>query len=231
MAGAMPRIAASALGTFLLFVLAVDGFASPGAPGIFTAGNDIEDFVSAPPRDLEAPVFQFMRAMVACQKPVVAAVCGPAVGIGATLLLHCDLVYIADNTRLMMPFVALGIVPEFASSFLLPKLIGHVRANEYLLLGNQMASQQAVEFGIANAALPAAEALEHARVQALKLASLPPLAILASKRLLRQQDAGMVMQAIEAEGAALIECFQTPEAQSAFERFLRPSKPCETTLK
>ncbi len=98
-----------------------------GQPGIFTSGNDIEDFMSRPPGgsdNLDAPVFQFMRALVDCDKPVIAAVTGAAIGIGTTMLLHCDFVYVSDEARLAMPFVGLGLLPEFASSLLLPQLMG-----------------------------------------------------------------------------------------------------------
>jgi enoyl-CoA hydratase/carnithine racemase len=99
-----------------------------GQPGIFTSGNDLEDFMGRPPRGDDAPVFQFMHALVDSSKPVVAAVTGAAIGIGTTLLLHCDLVFVADDARLAMPFVGLGLVPEFASSLVVPQLMGNRRA-------------------------------------------------------------------------------------------------------
>ena len=139
-----------------------------GQPGIFTSGNDIEDFMSRPPgaggSDAgESPVFQFMRALLACDKPVVAAVTGAAIGIGTTMLLHCDFVYVSDEARLAMPFVALGLVPEFASSLLVPQLMGHTKAAEKLLLGDPFTPEQAVDCGIASAVLPAGEVVNHAR--------------------------------------------------------------------
>jgi enoyl-CoA hydratase/carnithine racemase len=134
-----------------------------GQPGIFTSGNDLEDFMQRPPAGPDSPVVRFMKALTECDKPVVAAVTGGAVGIGTTMLLHCDLVYVADDARLAMPFVGLGLVPEYASSLLLPRLVGHVRAAEKLLLGDPFNGEQAVELGIANAVLPAAEVLNHAR--------------------------------------------------------------------
>ena len=105
-----------------------------GQPGIFTSGNDIDDFMQRPPQDGETPVARFMRALLDCDKPVVAAVTGAAIGIGTTLLLHCDLVYVSDEARLAMPFVSLGLVPEYASSLVLPALMGHVKAAEKLML-------------------------------------------------------------------------------------------------
>lgn len=109
-----------------------------GQPGIFTSGNDIEDFMKRAPGQgsdaMDSPVFRFMRALLDCDKPVVAAVTGAAIGIGTTLLLHCDFVFVSDEARLAMPFVALGLVPEFASSLVVPQLMGHRRAAEKLLL-------------------------------------------------------------------------------------------------
>jgi len=126
-----------------------------GQPGIFTSGNDLEDFMQRPPGagsdNAESPVFGFMRALAGCGKPVVAAVTGAAIGIGTTMLLHCDLVYVSDEARLAMPFVSLGLVPEFASSLLVPQLMGHARAAEKLLLGDPFTGADAVEAGIANA--------------------------------------------------------------------------------
>ena len=122
-----------------------------GQPGVFTSGNDIEDFMTRVPGQgadsMDSPVFLFMRALLACDKPVVAAVTGAAIGIGTTMLLHCDFVYVSDEARLAMPFVALGLVPEFASSLVLPQLMGHRRAAEKLLLGDPFTAAQAVECG------------------------------------------------------------------------------------
>src|SRR5436190_20840016 len=120
-----------------------------GQPGIFTAGNDLEDFMQRPP-GTESPAFQFMKALIGCDKPVVAAVTGAAIGIGTTMLLHCDLIYLSDEARLAMPFVSLGLVPEFASSLVFPRLVGNVRAAEKLLLGEPFGAAEAVELGIAN---------------------------------------------------------------------------------
>src|SRR6187402_1402238 len=160
-----------------------------GQPGIFTSGNDIEDFMSRPPGQgsdaLDSPVFGFMRALTECDKPVVAAVTGAAIGIGTTMLLHCDLVYVADDARLAMPFVSLGLVPEFGSSLLVPQLMGHRRAAEKLLLGDPFTAEQAVECGIANAVLPAGEVLNHARRVAERFNTLPPGAVREAKQLLR----------------------------------------------
>ena len=133
-----------------------------GQPGIFTSGNDIDDFTQRP-AGTESPAIVFMKALLACDKPVVAAVTGAAIGIGTTMLLHCDFVYVSDEARLAMPFVSLGLVPEFASSLLVPQLMGHRRTAEKLLLGDPFTGQDAVDCGIASAVLPAGEVASHAR--------------------------------------------------------------------
>src|SRR5262249_34695292 len=134
-----------------------------GQPGVFSAGNDLQDFAHHPPDGMNSPVIRFQNALLHFEKPVVAAVTGLAVGIGTTLLLHCDLVYVATDARMSLPFVTLGLVPEFAASLLLPRLAGHARAAQMLMLGEPFSGTHAVELGIANAALPAAEVVAHAR--------------------------------------------------------------------
>ena len=160
-----------------------------GQPGIFTSGNDIEDFMQRPADGTESPAFVFMKALLACDKPVVAAVTGAAIGIGTTMLLHCDFVYVSDEARLAMPFVSLGLVPEFASSLVVPQLMGNVRAAEKILLGDPFTGAEAVECGIANAVLPAGEVVLHARRVAERFNALPPGAVQESKRLLRRARA------------------------------------------
>jgi len=200
-----------------------------GQPGIFTSGNDIEDFVQRPPGGgsdgTTSPVAQFMRAMLACDKPVVAAVTGAAIGIGTTMLLHCDLVYVSDEARLAMPFVGLGLVPEFGSSLLLPQRIGQARAAEKLLLGDPFTGADAVEMGIANAVLPAGEVVNHARRVAERFNQLPPGAVREAKRLLRGPQAEAVQKAIRHEGELFAARLRSPEAQEAFQAFFQKRKP------
>lgn len=195
-----------------------------GQPGIFTSGNDIDDFMKTPAEG-EAPVFGFMRALVGCDKPVVAAVTGAAIGIGTTLLLHCDFVYVSDEARLAMPFASLGLVPEFASSLIVPRLMGHVRAAEKLLLGDPFTGADAVEFGIANAVLPAGEVVGHARRVAERFNALPPGAVRDSKMLMRRADATAVVEAIAVEAELFAERLRGPEAQEAFSAFFQKRKP------
>lgn len=196
-----------------------------GQPGVFTSGNDLEDFMARPPRDADAPVFQFMHALLGCEKPVVAAVTGAAIGIGTTLLLHCDLVYVADDSRLAMPFVALGLVPEFASSLVVPRLMGHVRAAEKLLLGDPMTGAEAVEFGIANAVLPAGEVVNHARRMAERFNGLAPSAVRASKKLLRGPELAAIQQVIQTEAVEFAARLRSPEAMEAFQAFFQKRAP------
>ena len=200
-----------------------------GQPGVFTSGNDIEDFMTRAPgqgsENMDSPVFQFMRALLEFDKPVVAAVTGAAVGIGTTMLLHCDFVYVSDEARLAMPFVALGLVPEFASSLVVPQLMGHRRAAEKLLLGDPFTPGQAVECGIANAVLPAAEVLNHARRVAERFNSLPPGAVREAKQLLRAPQLEQIKQTIRTEGAIFARRLKSPEAMEAFQAFFQKRKP------
>jgi enoyl-CoA hydratase/carnithine racemase len=199
-----------------------------GQPGIFTSGNDLEDFMArAPSSDnpMDSPVFRFMAALKDCEKPVVAAVTGAAIGIGTTMLLHCDLVYVSDEARLAMPFVSLGLVPEYAASFIVPRLMGHVKAAEKLLLGDPFTGSDAVEFGIANAVLPAGEVVNHARRMAERFNALPPGAVRDSKRLMRRPDAAAVQEAIEVEAGIFSQRLRSPEAIEAFQAFFQKRKP------
>ena len=200
-----------------------------GQPGIFTSGNDIEDFMARPPGQgsdgAESPVFQFMRALLECDKPVVAAVTGAAIGIGTTMLLHCDFVYVSDEARLAMPFVTLGLVPEYASSLLVPQLMGHARAAEKLLLGDPFTPEQAVECGIANAVLPAGEVVNHARRVAERFNALPPGAVREAKPLLRGPQRQQVRETIRREGEIGSRRLRSPEAMEAFQAFFQKRKP------
>jgi enoyl-CoA hydratase/carnithine racemase len=196
-----------------------------GQPGIFTSGNDIEDFVQRPANLQEAPSFAFMKALIGCDKPVVAAVTGAAIGIGTTMLLHCDFVFVSDEARLAMPFVTLGLVPEFASSLVVPQLMGNVRAAEKLLLGDPFSGSDAVECGIANAVLPANEVVNHARRIAERFNALPPGAVRDSKTLMRRARAALAAETIAVEGEVFGARLRSPEAQEAFSAFFQKRKP------
>ncbi|MEO5686252.1 MAG: enoyl-CoA hydratase [Burkholderiaceae bacterium] len=196
-----------------------------GQPGIFTSGNDLEDFMQRPPQGEDSPVFQFMKALAECGKPVVAAVTGGAIGIGTTMLLHCDLVYVSDEARLAMPFVTLGLVPEYASSLLIPQRVGNAKATELLLLGEPFNGQSAVEMGIANAVLPAAEVVNHARRMAERFNALPPGAVRESKALMRRGQQALVKETIAVEAGVFGKRLRSPEAMEAFQAFFQKRKP------
>lgn len=192
-----------------------------GSSDCFTAGNDIVDFLEQPPNDLDNPVFQFMLSLLDCRKPVIAAVAGPAVGIGTTLLLHCDLVYVSRDARLRMPFVNLGLCPEFGSSLILPRLLGQARAAQLLLLGEGFSGEQAVAWGIATEALDSGEAaLAKAREVALRFESLPAEAVRISKQLMKAPDRELLRKVIEEEGKLFTQRLRSPEAVEALSGFI-----------
>ncbi len=200
-----------------------------GQPGVFTSGNDIQDFMTRAPGQgseaMDSPVFRFMRALLECDKPVVAAVTGAAIGIGTTMLLHCDFVFVSDEARLAMPFVALGLVPEFASSLIVPQLMGHRRAAEKLLTGDPFTPEQAVECGIANAVLPAGEVVNHARRVAERFNQLPPGAVREAKQLMRGPQHELILQTIRSEGEIFARRLRSPEAMEAFQAFFQKRQP------
>ena len=200
-----------------------------GQPGIFTSGNDIEDFMTRAPGQgsdaMDSPVIRFMRALLDCDKPVVAAVTGAAIGIGTTLLLHCDFVFVSDEARLAMPFVGLGLLPEFASSLLVPQLMGHTKAAEKLLLGDPFTGQEAVDCGIANAVLPAGEVASHARRVAERFNSLPPGAVREAKQLLRSPQRERIVATIRNESERFGKRLRSPEAMEAFQAFFQKRQP------
>ena len=196
-----------------------------GQPGIFTSGNDLEDFMQRPPQGSESPVFQFMQALLACDKPVVVAVTGAAIGIGTTLLMHCDLVYASDEARFAVPFTNLGLVAEFASSLLLPLNAGYVKAAEKLLLGDPFGAEEAQEMKLVNAILPAGEGVNHARRVAERFNALPPAAVRETKKLMRRGLAQQVQETIAVESELFGQRLRSPEAREAFQAFFEKRKP------
>jgi enoyl-CoA hydratase/carnithine racemase len=196
-----------------------------GKADLFTAGNDLQDFLDNPPRDDNRPVFQFLYGISQAQKPIVAAVAGPAVGIGTTMLLHCDLVYAAPNARLQLPFVNLGLVPEAASSLLLPALIGYQRAAELLLLGEPFSAQKAKEIGLVTEVVSEDRLFETAMAQAQKLASKPAASLRLTTRLMKQGQVAAVALQIKLESEHFGERLGSPEAKEAFAAFLEKRKP------
>ena len=192
---------------------------------VFSAGNDIGDFLSAAPKSNDAPVFRFLRALAAFPKPVVAAVCGPAVGIGTTMLFHCDLVYAGDNAAFSMPFVNLGLCPEAASSLLVPQMMGYHRAAEALLMGEPFTAEAALEVGLANRIVPPTEANGIAQAQARKLAAKPLSSLVETKRLLKKGQMAQVLERIDEEALSFGRLLQAPAAKEAFSAFMEKRKP------
>lgn len=196
-----------------------------GHESIFSAGNDIGDFLNKPPSGVDAPVFRFLRGISTFTKPIVAAVCGPAVGIGTTLLLHCDLIYAGDNAAFSLPFVNLGLCPEAASSLLVPQLMGHARAAEALLLGEPFRAETALEMGLINRIVPPSEANALAQQQARKLASKPLSALIETKRLMKKSNASSIAERMDEEGVSFSRMLTEPAAREAFAAFMEKRKP------
>ena len=196
-----------------------------GHETVFSAGNDIGDFLNNPPAGPESNVFRFLRGIAGFPKPLVAAVCGPAVGVGTTLLLHCDLVYAGDNAAFSMPFVNLGLVPEAASSLLLPQMLGYHRAAEALLLGEPFMAEAALEVGLVNRVLPPMEANAYAQSVARKLAAKPLSSLVETKKLMKQAGHPRVLAQMDAEGALFSRMLGEPAAKEAFGAFMDKRKP------
>lgn len=196
-----------------------------GQPEIFTAGNDLEDFMQNPPADMNAPVFQFMLALGMAEKPVIAAVNGAAVGIGTTMLAHCDLAYCADNAMFSMPFVSLGLCAEFGSSLLVPLAAGYHKAAEKLLLGEPMSAEEALEMKLVNRILPPDEVLGYALKQAGRFNNLPPTSVRETKRLMKAGWKSITEKIIADEAQTFSRMLKSAEAKEAFSAFFERRKP------
>ncbi len=196
-----------------------------GEGGVFTAGNDLSDFAAVSSGEAKGTRYGsvFIDTIGRAQKPLIAAVNGIAVGIGVTMLLHCDLVYVAEDARLSTPFVNLGLVPEAASSLLLPARIGHARAFAMFALGEVVLGSKAAEIGLANQALPAAEVQAAALAAARAVAKRPLGSVMATKRLMR--DTAAIAAVMEAEGKLFTERLKTAEAAEAFAAFAERRAP------
>lgn len=192
----------------------------------FTAGNDLADF-AAVSRGVqgERHVGRFLAGLARATRPLVAAVQGNAVGIGTTMLLHCDLVYVSETAKLSLPFVQLGLCPEAASSMLLPRLLGHQRAAEKLMLGEPFSAQEALQIGLATRVLPVAELNEFVHQQARKLAALPASSLRETKRLMKGGDKAAVQARMAEEGEVFRCMLQAPEAKEAFKAFFEKRRP------
>ena len=221
--------------TFEMYGLAADALESAnddravraiiftGKGDCFTSGNDLADFLSATEDNIDQRLIRFLTAVPNCSKPIIAAVQGHAVGIGTTLLLHCDLVYAENNAKLQLPFVNLGLCPEFGSSLLLPQLVGQRRAAELLLLGEPIDAQTACDYGLLNAVVE--DALGTALQQAKKLAAQPAAAIRLTRSLLHRENRQLLLDTIEMEGIEFARCMQSPEAKESMMAFMERRVP------
>jgi enoyl-CoA hydratase/carnithine racemase len=197
-----------------------------GGAESFTSGNDLQDFVQSPPVGDDSPVGKFITAISQARKPLVAAVAGAAVGIGTTMLLHCDFVYAAENTRFQLPFVNLALLPEAGSSLLLPMRIGHLRAAELLMLGEPFSAAKALQYGlVTEVSADALTALKAAQATAAKLAAKPPAALHRTKQLLKGPHAKQVAAQVADETRYFEEQVRSPEAAEAFQAFFEKRAP------
>jgi len=191
-----------------------------GLGGDFTAGNDIRDFASNPPVTHNSPVLGFLRRLTQFEKVLIAAVEGWAVGVGTTMLLHCDLIVASEEARFQLPFVDLGLCPEAASSYLLPRQVGHPKAMELFLTGRPFYALEALQMGLINEVKPKQECLARARELAEVVAAKPPQALRATKALVRGELKGVMEEVMRTEVQHFAQLLQGAEAQEAFARFL-----------
>lgn len=191
-----------------------------GQGDCFTSGNDLQDFAELGSNTDISPTVRFMKALMKYPKPVVAQVHGNAIGIGTTLLLHCDLVYCADNSQFMLPFINLALVPEYASSYLLPRLTGHVKAAEWLMLGNVFNAHEACQSGLVNRVVAQDELDELVSQVIAQLCNKPQQALMHTKALMRQ-DTDNVLMHMDEELDIFIRQLESDAAKEMFEAFLQ----------
>lgn len=195
-----------------------------GADGVFTSGNVVEQFDETVGGD-NPPVPQFLHAIARFPKPIVAQVEGAAVGVGATMLLHCDLVYAEKNTKFLLPFVNLGLVPEAGASYLLPRLMGHAKAAELLLLGRLFSAEEALAAGLVVSVLEGDEVAAAAERAAARLGEQPPGALVATKAMLKRPLDGDLHARIDEELAEFLRAMGRPEFEEAYAAFVEKRKP------
>ncbi len=196
-----------------------------GTDEFFTSGNDLMDFMNEPKIHPNHPVVRFMEALRHCSKPVVAVVRGHAIGIGTTMLLHCDLVYAADDARLQLPFVNLGLCPEYASSYLVPRLVGQQKAAELFLLGEPFSGADAAELGLVTQSVPWDELTEYARAKITRLALQPPGAVRRTKALLRAATSVALDSSLNAEYAGFAAGLESDECKESVTAFFEKRAP------
>ena len=196
-----------------------------GAGDSFSAGNDLEDFMKNPPGPGESPQARLMRALINFEKPLVAAVQGAAIGGGTTMLAHCDFVYAAESAKFQLPFVNLGLVPEFGSSYLLPLRFGYVSAARLMLLGQPFDASQAAELGLVTQVVPEDKLLTTATEIARTLAGKPPAAVQACKRLIKEPFREQLEQAVKRENEEFAVRVRSDEAKAVFSAFFAKRQP------
>lgn len=192
-----------------------------GSADCFSAGNDLQDFIGAGELNSQHPTVQFLYILAQFPKPVVAAVAGLAIGIGTTVLLHCDLVYAADNARFQLPFTQLGLCPEAGSSVLLPNLAGYQRSAQYLLLGEAFSATEAAQMGLVNQVVTNTEVCALALEKALKLAALPADAVQSSKALLKRNAQPLTLETIATELVQFQRLLNSDECQQRIAAFFQ----------
>jgi enoyl-CoA hydratase/carnithine racemase len=197
----------------------------------FSAGNDIEDFLTNPPGAGESPQARLANALVNLDKPIVAAVRGAAIGGGTTLLTHCDFVYTSETAKFQLPFVNLGLVPEFGSSWSLPARAGHLRAAELIMLGLPFDAKHAAELGLVTRVVPDDALLATATETAEQLAAKPPVALQACKRLMKRFPRRRILAAMKAENEEFAARVRSPEAKQALTAFVNKRRPVLTKPK
>jgi enoyl-CoA hydratase/carnithine racemase len=202
-----------------------------GAGDSFCAGNDVEDFLKNPPGPGESPQARLMNALINFDKPLVAAVHGAAVGGGTTMLTHCDFVYAGESAKFQMPFINLGLVPEFGSSSSIPARIGHLRAAELILLGLPFDARRAAELGLVTRVVPDQELMVTALETARKLAEKPAGALRASKRLMKRSSREQIEQAVKDENEEFASRVRSAEVKEAFAAFIEKRRPDFTRTK
>jgi enoyl-CoA hydratase/carnithine racemase len=195
-----------------------------GAGDSFCAGNDVVDFLKTPPGSA-MPQAPLMKAFVNFDKPLVAAVHGAAIGGGTTMLTHCDFVYAGESAKFQVPFINLGLVPEFGSSYSFPARLGHLRASELILLGQRFDAARALKLGLVTRVVPDAELLATATQTAQQLAAKPAEALRTCKKFLKRSAREQVEQAIRVENEAFAALLQSPDAKEALTAFLEKRKP------
>ena len=196
-----------------------------GTDEFFTSGNDLMDFMNEPHIHDNHPVVRFINALRHCSKPVVAIVRGHAIGIGTTLLLHCDLAYVAEDARMQLPFVNLGLCPEYASSYLVPRVLGQLQAAELFLLGEAFSGAEAANLGLVTKALPSNTLTEYASAKIQRLAQQPPAAVRRTKALLRAATQSSIDQSLQAEYAGFAEGLASEECKESVTAFFEKRAP------